>query len=161
MTEISKRTPFMIENIPKALTSVPQWVAWSGHTSMDGKLSKRPINARTGKYAKTNESATWSKFDEAVSHCRENSLQGVGFVFSEDDPFVGIDLDDCLDPKTGQIQPWAREIVEQFDSYTEITPSGRGVHILVKGALPGGGRRYGKIEIYDRSRFFTLNFHST
>lgn len=67
-----------------------------------------------------------------------------------------MDLDGCLDPETGEVEPWALEIVEQLDSYTEISPSGTGLHILVRAGLPEGGNRKGQIEMYDRSRFFTV-----
>jgi putative DNA primase/helicase len=62
-------------------------------------------------------------------------------------PYVGIDLDGCRDPQTGVIEPWALEVVRLLDSYTEVSPSGRGLHIWVRGFLPEGGNRRGQVEI--------------
>jgi putative DNA primase/helicase len=70
-------------------------------------------------------------------------------------PFVGVDLDDCLD-EFGEVADWAQEIVRELNSYTEITPSGRGLHIWAKGTLPPGGRKRGPVEMYDQGRFFTV-----
>jgi hypothetical protein len=83
-------------------------------------------------------------------------LDGVGYVFSADDPYVGIDLDTCRDLETGVIEPWAVEIVDDIGSYTEISPSGRGVHIIGRGTIPGDRHRAGNIEMYDSVRFFRM-----
>jgi primase-polymerase (primpol)-like protein len=93
-----------------------------------------------------------------------HNLSGIGFVVTRHDPFVGIDLDDCRDPQTGAIEAWARQIVDHFDSLTEITPSETGLRIWITthdGLLPGGeqGRRKGRIEIYGAGRFFTVTGH--
>ena len=68
-----------------------------------------------------------------------------------------MDLDGCLDPKTGELEGWARQIVEELDSYTEISPSGTGVHILIRATLPEGRNRKGRFEAYDRGRYFTVS----
>ncbi len=80
----------------------------------------------------------------------------MGFVFTEDDPVVGVDLDDCRDPETGDIDDTAQDIIERLDSYTEISPSGTGYHVLIKGELPEGRNRRGSVELYDTARFFTV-----
>jgi hypothetical protein len=67
-----------------------------------------------------------------------------------------VDLDKCLDPETREIEGWAQEVIEELDSYTEISPSGTGVHVLVRGTLPPGGNRKGRFEAYDRGRYFTV-----
>ncbi|HKH39169.1 MAG TPA: hypothetical protein VKA82_18605, partial [Rubrobacter sp.] len=68
----------------------------------------------------------------------------------------GVDLDKCLDPETGKLDGWAREVIEELDSYTEISPSGKGVHVLVRATLPEGRNRKGRFEAYDRGRYFTV-----
>jgi putative DNA primase/helicase len=83
-------------------------------------------------------------------------MSGVGFVFTEDDPFVGIDLDKCREEDTGEVQPWARKIVAALDSYTEISPSETGLHVFIKATLPGRNNRKGPVEMYESRRFFTL-----
>ena len=77
-------------------------------------------------------------------------------MFSESDPFCGIDLDKCRNKETGELESWAAGIVSEMDSYTEISPSGTGIHIITKGKLPGSKNRSGKIEMYDRLRYFTM-----
>ncbi|MFC1839808.1 phage/plasmid primase, P4 family [Thermodesulfobacteriota bacterium] len=144
------------ENIPQALIELPQWVAWKGKDNGNGKVTKIPINPKTGGSAKVNAPDTWSSFTEALACYQGNGLQGVGFVFTGNDPYVGIDLDDCINPETGEIDVEAQKHINRFNSYTEITPSGRGFHILLKGSLPGPGKKNGKVEIYDTGRYFTM-----
>jgi len=91
-----------------------------------------------------------------VTACREHGYEGIGFVFTRDDPFCGVDLDHCRDSETGALEPWAKDIVQELDSYTEISPSGKGLHILVRGQLPDGRSRKGKVEIYTHERYFTI-----
>ncbi|HIN85840.1 MAG TPA: DUF3631 domain-containing protein [Myxococcales bacterium] len=77
-------------------------------------------------------------------------------MFSEDDPYAGIDLDHVRDPDTGQFEPWAREIITRLDSYSELSQSGTGAHIIVRAKVPGTRRRKGDIEIYDAGRYFCM-----
>jgi putative DNA primase/helicase len=157
MNSISINTYETIQNnAPNDLALLAQWVAWSGTIGNNGKTVKIPINPKSGKPAKTNDRETWGTFDEALSFSRQHNLPGVGFVFSETDEFAGIDLDHCIDPDTGDINDEAKKIVDRLDSYAEISPSGRGLHIFVRGKLPEGPRRNGKVEMYDSKRFFTV-----
>jgi primase-polymerase (primpol)-like protein len=80
----------------------------------------------------------------------------VGFVVTATHPFAGVDLDHCRDPETGKVALWAADIIRRLDSYTEVTPSGAGVRIWVRATLPPGGRKKGRIELYDRDRYFTI-----
>jgi len=154
----SSTTPRLsVENIPEELTTLPQWVTWR-YELRDRKWTKVPCDPRTGKRAKTNDSATWTGFEDALA--RAQSYDGIGFFFSRDDPYCGIDLDECLDGE--QPVPEARAILEQIASYSEVSPSGRGVKAIVKARLPGHrGRRtkppgFRQIEMYDSGRFFAL-----
>ena len=144
------------ENVPTELANYPHWVSWSGTLGQNGKIKKIPINPRSGRFAQTNASGTWGTFEEAVGFSHEHNLPGIGFVFSEHDDFVGIDFDDCFDPATGVIEPEVQEVIQRLDTYTEISPSGRGIHVIAKGKLPAGSRKAGKVEIYDDRRFFTI-----
>jgi putative DNA primase/helicase len=150
----------IIENVPKELALTPQWVCWSGTVGQNGKMSKIPINPRTGRNAKTDDPATWGTFEAAIYFSRNNDLPGIGFVFTETDDFVGIDLDECLDPASGSIKAEAQQIINRLASYTEISPSGKGVHVIARGKLPEGSRRIGKVEMYDDRRFFTITGNS-
>jgi putative DNA primase/helicase len=81
--------------------------------------------------------------------------EGVGFVFCSADPYVGIDLDHCRDPETGEIEEWAREIIEGFEfKYVEASPSGEGVHVITRGVRKQGVNTE-RVEIYGQNRFFT------
>lgn len=145
---------FDAAHIPADLRDLSQFVAWR-YEDRDGKLTKIPINVRTGRLALTNAPSTWATLEEAIPFARANGY-GIGFVFAASDPFTGVDLDKCIDAETNLIAPWAWEIAAALDSYTEVSPSGTGLHCFVRAALPPGGKRKGAIEMYDRLRFFTL-----
>ncbi len=144
-----------VVNIPDELKSLPQWVHWK-RVERNGEGTKLPYNPKTGNLADSTNPETWGTIQEALIATEIYGSNGVGFVFSAHDPYCGIDLDSCRDPETGAIEPEARRYIGQFNSYTEITPSGKGFHIIVKGSLPPGRRRKGKIEHYDRARYFTF-----
>src|SRR5215204_2629492 len=132
-----------------------QWLCWRSE-ERDGKPTKIPYSPITGGRASSTTPETWAGYEEAVRACKEEGYTGVGFVFTPEDDLCGVDLDGCLDPLTEEIEPWAWTIIEELDSYTEISPSGTGVHILVRAALPEGRNRKGRFEAYDRSRYFTV-----
>lgn len=145
------------DNIPQELKDRPQWVCWKSLIDPDKpKPRKLPVDPKTGKAASSTNPNNWGTFDQAIKHFNKGGCKGIGFVFSENDPYVGIDLDNCRNKENGDIQPWAQEIISSFDSYTEVSPSGTGVHIIVKGLLPGRGKKIGDIEIYDKDRYFTV-----
>jgi primase-polymerase (primpol)-like protein len=137
------------------LKDLRQFVNWR-YEERDSKLTKVPLCPHTGKLAAVDRPRTWGTYREAVQAAKEHGYDGVGFVFTEEDRYAGIDLDKCRDPKTGEIEEWARELIEHLDSYTELSPSGSGVHVLLKAKLPLGGRHQGHIEMYDSGRFFTV-----
>lgn len=142
------------ESIPKELRERPQWVGWRlVITPTRAKPTKQPLSPRTGTPASTTDPTTWATFEEALV-CAGSD--GVGFVFTADDDYVGIDLDGCRDAETGALEPWAADIVSQLSSYTEVSPSGKGVHVIVRGSLPGTRRRKGSIEMYSEGRYFTM-----
>ena len=97
-----------------------QFVCWR-YEERDGKLTKVPYSPLTGKRASSTNPATWARYTEAAAAYRKDGYDGVGLVFTKDDYFCGVDLDGCRDPETGEIEPWAQEIVQEFNSYTEIS----------------------------------------
>ena len=139
---------------PGELRTADQFVCWREEVR-DGEPTKVPYSVSGGKASTTNPK-TWAPLDAALSHAAEHGMSGVGFVFTEDDPFAGIDIDKCRDAGTGEIEPWAWKIVAAFDSYTEVSPSGTGLHIFVKATLPGPNNRKGPLEMYESGRYFTL-----
>jgi primase-polymerase (primpol)-like protein len=137
------------------LTSLDQWVCWR-REERDGKATKVPVEPATGGYASTTEPDTWTDVETALEAVETANADGIGFVFTDDDQFVGVDLDDCRDPESGTIDDWARDVVTRLDSYAEVSPSGTGVHVIVEGELPEGRSRKGDVEMYETSRFFTV-----
>src|SRR5215208_5152264 len=133
-----------------------QWLVWRLE-ERHGRPTKIPYSPATGLKASSTTPENWASYQEAVRACKEHGYDGICLVFSEDDPFCGVDLDGCLDPKTGELEGWARQIVEELDSYTEISPSGTGVHILIRATLPEGRNRKGRFEAYDKGRYFTVS----
>lgn len=159
MTEVeSKVYPLAASKIPKELQACRQWVAWKVEIR-DGKPTKVPVNPINGQNAASNKPETWGSLEEATGYYerhKANGCAGIGFVFSKDDPFTGVDLDKCRRPETGAMAVWAQKIVNRLASYTEVSPSGTGLHILVQGELPPGGNRKGHIEMYGHGRYFTM-----
>ena len=89
--------------------------------------------------------------------CTESELvDGLGSSFSPDDPYVGVDLDDCRDLETGELHRRRPTSSRGLDSYTEVSPSGTGVHIFVRGALTGSRNRTGKTRGAASSRYTTV-----
>lgn len=130
-----------------------QWVGWKYETR-NGKLTKVPKSIKGGD-AKSNDPATWGDFVEVQVYARENNLDGIGFVFSEGDPYIGIDLDDCLD-SLGHLFPKAAAVLEMANSYAEISPSGKGLKIFAKGDIPVTGKKQGNFEMYKSLRYFCV-----
>lgn len=146
----------MYEKIPLELKQLPHWVGWK-YMQRPGEDHKRkvPINAMDGQPAKSNDPTTWCDFDTACLGKERFGLDGIGFMFSGDGIF-GIDIDHCYDPETQELDPAAAEIIETVQSYTELSPSGTGIHILCKGVLPEGRKRRGAVEMYSTLRYFTV-----
>ena len=147
--------PPTADALPAALVDREQWVCWRTQ-ERDGTPTKVPIVPGTTQFASTTDPDTWRSFAAAREGVTTTPVDGLGFVFTPDDPLVGIDLDDCRDPESGAPATWAEDIITDLDSYTEVSPSGTGYHILVTGTLPDGRNRAGDLELYDRSRFFTV-----
>ena len=143
------------ETIPETLRERDQWVCWR-EEKRDGKPTKIPVTPGAGGFASSTESETWASFETALEYTETEHADGVGFVFTDDDPIVGVDLDDCRDPETGDVDDAALDIIERLDSYTEVSPSGTGYHVLIRGELPEGRNRRGSVELYDTARFFTV-----
>jgi putative DNA primase/helicase len=156
--------------IPAQLKARRQFVLWRGRDRANhpGKLDKIPMNPYDLEHASTTDALTWGTFDQCAE-ALETALEGwhaadptgyrgggIGYVFTTDDPYVGIDLDGCVNDATWVIEAWAQVYVDTLRSYTEVTPSQTGLHILAEGSLPPGGRRKGAVEMYSEGRFFTL-----
>lgn len=153
-----KKNPYNFNEIPAELKALPQWILWK-FEMRNGKQTKVPCQV-TGEMAQANNRRTWSTFATAVKFYLEGDYDGIGFVFSRQDNYIGIDIDKCV--VEGKTNAFATEIIDTLDSYTEFSPSEKGIHIIIKGSLPqsvlGTGRKNTKhgLEIYSYGRFFTF-----
>jgi len=141
-------------HVPLELLDYKQWVLWR-RAEVNGRITKIPISPWSGKPAACDKRETWSTYRHVLYALRRFRCDGIGFVFTDIDPFCGIDLDHCR-TVDGTITPDALNIIRRFESYTELSPSGTGAHILINAKLSGKGRRAGKIEVYDSGRYFTM-----
>src|SRR5262249_9278654 len=149
------------ERIPSELRARAQWVVW--RYIPDGKKwTKVPLDPKTGSAAKSNDPETWGSFESASltyqkAYGGTRAYDGIGYVFAADDPYCGADFDHCFDEFEGEqvIRPDAAEWIERFNSYTEFSVSGAGLHAIMK-AQPSRNFKNDDLgrELYDRTRFF-------
>lgn len=152
----------MFNNIPDELKRLNQWVCWRLEDMQEGKATKVPYCPHNGALASVTNPATWGSFESAVAnsvHC-----SGIGFVLTASDPYSVIDLDDPYEvnkegkPKFDnpqEILDRQLKVFHEFNSYSEISPSGKGLHIWVKGNVPSGRKR-SNIEVYSSVRYMTF-----
>jgi hypothetical protein len=148
------------DGIPAELQTLRQWVTWHAEWNPKrNRWNKIPTNPHTVENASTTNPKTWGSFAQALdTHQYEHSgTHGIGFVFTESDPFIGIDLDHCRDAETGEITAAALAIVARLDTYTEPSVSGTGLHLIARGTLPAGCKsRIDNAEVYESGRFFVF-----
>lgn len=152
--------------IPKELQNVPNWGLFrlENIDSETNKKTKVPINAMTGRMASSTDTTTWTTFNEALNNLEMFHGDGLAFFFKE--PYIGIDMDHY----ESEIADWftkrqtenpVAEIVDFAKSYTEVSVSGTGIHVIAKGKLPGERHRKSQgdgkvIEMYSKDRFFAI-----
>lgn len=140
------------KNIPNELKALPQWCLWRAEDIGAAKPTKIPYSIN-GSKASIISPQHWSSFDDVCEAFKGGHYSGIGFVFTANDPYIFIDLDKTDDPL---IMDRQRKLFMEFNSYSELSPSGVGLHIIAKGpALPNGRKRY-SIEIYSDSRYATF-----
>ena len=155
-----KPVPLVVipEHIPAEIKAIDQWVVWR-YFWQQGKWDKPPLQSHGGNFASSTNPKTWSTFDAAMAAYETGTVDGIGFVFAKKNRLTGIDLDHARDPQTGMIEPWALVIIHTFRTYTELSPSGTGIHLIAGGNLPGPGVKTASIEMYDTGRYFTVTGH--
>lgn len=167
-------TEAQINAIPSELREFNQWTGWKP-VDKNGKTTKPPCNPITGRLVDVMQKENLFTFDTALEALRKHpgKAEGIGFAFNEHG-ISGIDIDHCIDT-AGNLSPEARAIVDKVNSYTEFSPSGTGLHILVKGTLPEKyrkpptetqtkrgerkgflGSKKGAFEAYSSGRYFTM-----
>ena len=145
----------MLEKIPLEMRSFPQWICYRQEHRGGDKLTKVPYCPHFGKMASSTNPATWTTFEQAKSIFEVSGVyHGIGFVFCDNDPFFVIDLDEAETPEQVLLH---EKIAAEFKTYSEISPSGKGLHIIGKGSVPcGRNSREHKVEIYSNQRFITM-----
>jgi len=145
-------------SFPPALAALPNWVCWrlepDARTARDAKV---PYNPHTGRRASASNPATWGTLAQALACAEKYQFTGIGFVFTQESGIVGLDIDHCL--VDGKPNETAADILLRLPpTYIEISPSGTGLHIFLRGALPAGGNRNSKhgVEMYSSARYFTM-----
>jgi len=155
----------ILANIPEEIRLQRRWVLWRWELRPDQqgkqKWSKVPCSGKIGEAddhwhrAMSNDPTTWTTLKEVLQHFQH--FDGIGFMLGDD--FSGIDLDKCRDPATGHINTEEAQIIQGICSYSEVSPSGTGVKILVKAEKPEGRCRIANFEMYSQGRFFTITGH--
>jgi primase-polymerase (primpol)-like protein len=144
------------QNVHSEIQPWPQFVLWAEDWKPGKpKADKVPRDPRTGLFGSAHDPANWLTFDQACALARQQGV-GIGFVLTPHDPFACIDLDGCIGPGD-VLSPLAREIALGFPgAWVERSHSGHGLHVWVRGSVPGGGRRGNGIEAYSEKRFIAL-----
>jgi putative DNA primase/helicase len=153
---VSATTTPKFDAVPQELREQKRWVVWS----RSSEPPKKPLQSRDPRRnAASDNPATWSTFAEAAATVESGRADGIGFEFAGSD-YTGIDLDHCLDPKSGELHPAAARIVKDCPTYWEVSPSGMGLHGIMRASKPAGAGTIAyvdgqKIEIYAR-QYFTM-----
>jgi len=142
----------------KELEDVKQWILWREEPAKkEGDKPRKVPYQINGKRASVTNPKHWTTLNEVFTTFVANGgYSGIGFVFTKDTPWSGIDLDHCRE-ENGDISDFAERIIKMMQSYTEMSPSETGFHIIIKAKLPEGSKnRVGDIEIYEDKRYFTM-----
>ena len=145
-------------NFPQELAALRQWICWRLEPDPKGeKPRKVPYDPRTGRKASSTNPETWATLPEAMRAQTKYLFTGVGFVFTEAGGIVGVDIDHCRN-EDGTFTEAAQAILDKYPSYTEISPSGAGLHIFYRGVMPGKGNKNSAtgVEMYASARYFTM-----
>ncbi len=148
------------DNIPMELRKLNQWVCANDD-------SKVPMQANRPYAASSTDPSTWASFEDALWAVEHGYYDYLGFVFN-DNGIVGIDLDDAVEYV--EVFNWvdgtqrypgasclAVDILKLCDTYVEISKSGTGLHILLKGDIPFKGKNnLNGVEMYKTARFFIM-----
>ena len=150
--------------IPADLRALPRFVVWTW-AYRDGHWRKPPLRADGQGAAPSNDARAWAGCDAALAAYRHRQLDGIGFAVASDDPFFFVDVDDCRDPHTGAVDPWAERVLDRFrHTYQEVSPSGTGFKVLGRGVPPvdryvhpiADARPRAKIEVFASLKYTTL-----
>ena len=135
-----------------------QWVGWRYVTRPGArKPTKPPVNPHNGHGGSHSNRSTWGSYKQAMMAVERYALDGPGYVLSDDDDYTGIDLDKCRNAETGEIEPWALEVLAFAETYAEISPSGTGIRMFARGKIDKAIKcDVARVEIYGANRYLTI-----
>jgi predicted P-loop ATPase len=161
----AKADGFSLLGALKPLTETPNWVVWRWAIvkNKSGKEKRTKVPYRPDRptvKAKSNDATTWGDYAAARDVAEAGQADGIGFCLYATE-FAAFDLDDCRNPDTGEIAPWARALVERVASYTEVTVSGTGLRIIGRGTGEKVHRKQavengGTLETYRRAERYIV-----
>lgn len=156
-TQYKAAVPLTPEKLPRRLREMKVFITWKyvkkrGQT----KPTKVPTSPSTGEFISATDLTQRVSIDDACEALALEShpINGLGIILSESESITVLDLDNCI--SEGEIDEWAAGIIERFDAYTELSPSGKGIRVIFFGSKPGSKCRKGHIEIYNCKRFVTV-----
>lgn len=149
--------------IPDELKQLSKWVLWRAEWLPKQQVYSKVPYSKDGYKASSTKKETWHSFEDTAMLCDvDEQYSGIGFVLSEDDDYVCLDIDNAVNSETGQLETdLAKEMTEL--TYCELSPSGTGLHCFFKGTLPDERKKKRTdldIELYDTGRFMTVTGHS-
>lgn len=136
-------------NVPDELKEIKKWLLWKKDI-VNGKVRKIPV--RNGYPFDITQKDNLLSFNTAALLLNNGDVDGLGFAFSKDDPYTGIDLDGTENPQERQLQA---DIFNHFKTYSELSPSGNGLHLIVKGKIPESVTKK-PFEMYSDGQYFTV-----
>lgn len=153
------------ENVPPEMKKFNNWVLWKLEPRINPK-TKKPELDESGKEKMTkvpysdnmnkasiSDPSTWRSFSSVVGtfNYPKYKFNGIGFIFTKETGLIFIDMDHVRN--TEKISPEALEEINLLNSYTEVSQSGTGIHVIGKGTMPTAGNRKGNREMYSDKRF--------
>jgi hypothetical protein len=140
-------------NFPAELLDKKVWTLWQLETKPGSDKSTKVPYSPSGTRTSSTNPDTWATFDDVCAALQRHSKDcGIGCF--NDGTYAFIDLDACI--REGAVDPWAQQLIHRLGTYTELSPSGAGVHMFLRGSILGDGKKINGIELYCHSRYFTV-----
>lgn len=161
MTDAARREACArLQQLPEAMRALPQWLLWR-YEQRAGEPKPRKVPyyisgyARRGTQGSDKDRSNLCAFDLAVQRFGRGNYDGIGFAFLPGDGLVGVDIDNGVDPDTGEISELCQDVIGACASYTETSPSGKGVHIILTGEPAAFKSDDIGLEVYAERQYFT------
>lgn len=146
---------------PQAMRDRAQWLLWRFEAAPgEAKPRKVPYyvsgRRRKGTVGSVEDRAALKSFDVAIGHLAGGRYEGLGFAFLPGDGLIGVDIDGAIDPATGEVSALCQQAIDACASYTELSPSGKGVHIIVQGECETTKDNGIGLEVFCGRQYFTF-----